>query len=189
MIPKFGMNKEGYVTIDEFYNTKPEEGNYVRELLAGEVVTYNFPHPLYTEVRDNLIRILEDYTTNINPNCRLVTDYYVAYGDINYIKASILLFLEAGEGNELEQAVPGVAIDLLLPEFSIGYISHRMAIYTELGFKEYWQISTENKYVTVYSLESGSSDTYFLDNTLVSTVLPGLTIDGKNVMELHDSNE
>ncbi|MDR0540452.1 MAG: Uma2 family endonuclease [Spirochaetaceae bacterium] len=81
-------------------------------------------------------------------------------------------------GEEGCRGAPDMVIEILSPSNSAIEMERKLELYRDAGVQEYWIVDPKNKHVRAYSLKDGqyTMRTFYLDESAVSEVLPGLEI-------------
>jgi Uma2 family endonuclease len=88
-------------------------------------------------------------------------------------------------GKEGCRGAPDLAIEILSPSNTAIEMHRKLRLYQDAGIKEYWVIDPEQKLIEAYRLNNGHYEPYILriDDTLQSTLFPGLAIPVKTIFE------
>jgi Uma2 family endonuclease len=171
------MKSRKPVTIDDMYNMPKDGRKY--ELVNGEILVSpgNWRHTkIATKIAHIFATFLDEFPVGevfcdnlgvVLPNRNLRSP------DVTFIRAEKL------PGGELPEAfaevVPDLAVEVLSPGNSPGYIMAKIGEFLECGVAKVWVVDPAQKTVTVYSSLS-QTEQYSADDTITAEpLLPGFS--------------
>ena len=167
------------------YMSTPEGSRY--QLLDGEMVLAAAPSTKHQDIVGFLYATILHFLTGrsigrvfISPTDVVLSDHDVAQPDILFVsneRANIITPANI-------QGAPDLVVEVLSPsteEYDRGY---KLALYARHGVQEYWLVDPDAETVEVLALTDegfAHAATYRRDETLTSSLLPGLAIELEQV--------
>ena len=168
------------LTYQDYLNNTPPDSH--SELLDGEIIMKpgeTFPHQ---RALLNLGIRVGEFVERRNlgamvfaPMDVVLSNHDVAQPDMIFIsreRMSIITYANI-------QGAPDLAVEVLSHYTTQRDLTFKRALYSMRGIKEYWQVDTDERRVTVLSLGDGDYEgvaVYGSGETLTSPVLPGFTL-------------
>ena len=168
------------LTYQDYLNT-PDDERY--ELIDGELIMSPSPRWIHQRTAIKLGTILHIFVErhNLGAVCYAPMDVVLAYTDV--VQPDLLFVsrerLHIITENNI-QGAPDLAVEILSPSTSARDRGYKRDLYAKHGVKEYWQVDTDAKRITVLSLNAdGDYDVvavYGVGQTLASPLLPGFAL-------------
>ena len=168
------------LTYQDYRNT-PDDERY--ELIDGELIMSPSPRRAHQRTDAELGAILHTFIKQHN-----LGEFYHAPFDVVFSVTDVvqpdLLFVSRDRLHIITedniQGAPDLAIEILSPSTSARDNGYKRNLYAKHGVKEYWQVDTDAKLITVLSLNAyGDYDVaavYGAGQTLTSPLLPGFAL-------------
>ena len=168
------------LTYQDYRNT-PDDERY--ELIDGELIMSPSPREAHQYADVALGSILYTFVKRHNlgrvyhaPFDVVLSDTDVVQPDLLFVSRDRLYIIT--EDNI--QGAPNLVIEILSPSTSARDKGYKRDLYAKHGVKEYWQVDTDAKLITVLSLNAyGNYDVvavYGAGQTLTSPILPGFAL-------------
>jgi Uma2 family endonuclease len=168
------------------YMSAPDDKRY--QLLDGEMILAPSPTTNHQRIILGLARILDEFVTLnqrgevfISPYDVVLSDHDVAQPDLLFVSnARSAIITEANI-----QGGPDLVVEILSPSSEQYDRGYKQALYGRHGVREYWIVDPASQTVDVLcESEQGllTAATYGATDTLVSTLLEGLSIDRRQVL-------
>ena len=168
------------LTYQDYLNT-PDDESY--ELIDGELVRLVSPGQAHQRTRMNLGVRMYKFVERRNRGELYFAPFDVVLSDTDVVQPD-LLFVSRDRlyiiTEDNIQGAPDLAIEILSPSTSARDKGYKRDLYAKHGVKEYWQVDTDAKRITVLSLNAyGNYDVaavYGMGQTLTSPLLPGFAL-------------
>ena len=159
-------------TLEEFERMANEDGlNY--ELIDGMIMMSPRPALEHQRISGNIYFELRNALKN--SHCKPIQEIDLVLENNNLIPDLVVICNDDLQGKRYEK-VPLIVIEIISPSSaSRDYIIKRYK-YAQLGIQEYWIVSPEEKCIDVFDFTTDSHINY-CSGTVISTILPELTID------------
>jgi len=170
------------------YLKLPEEPGYRYEVLEGVLVKDPSPNVMHQRVSRRLIRVLEDYINEIDPE----GEVFFAPLDVTFQEITVVqpdLFYISGEQKKLVEEAridgpPTLVVEIISPSTSRKDRIQKRNIYQKAGVQHYWLIHPEERTLECFALRDGvySLIASGMDEDVVEHPdFPGLTISLKTL--------
>ena len=168
------------LTYQDYLNT-PDDERY--ELIDGELIMSPSPRKAHQQTHAKLGTRLYTFVERHNLGEIYFAPFDVALSDTDVVQPD-LLFVSRDRLRIITedniQGAPDLAIEILSPSTSARDKGYKRDLYAKHGVKEYWQVDTDAKRITVLSLNAhGDYDVvavYGVGQTLTSPILPGFAL-------------
>ena len=168
------------LTYQDYLNT-PDDKRY--ELIDGELIMSPSPREAHQDAAIEIGSILHIFVKRHNlgrvysaPFDVVLSDTDVVQPDLLFVSRERLYIIT--EDNI--KGAPNLVIEILSPSTSARDKGYKRDLYAKHGVKEYWQVDTDAKLITVLSLNAhGDYDVaavYGEGQTLTSPLLPGFVL-------------
>ncbi len=165
----------------EDYLALPDYERY--ELIDGELVMVPPPSWTHQGVVLDLGASLKAFAARRALGSVSIAPFNVTLPDDTVVQPDVL-FISAGRESIITesaaQGAPDLVVEILSPSTARYDKTTKRDIYARNGVREYWQVDTDARSVTVLLLGDGGYElggTYGPGDTLTSSVLPGLNLD------------
>ena len=168
------------LTYEDYLNT-PDDERY--ELINGELIMAPSPRWAHQYADMEIGSILHTFVKRHNLGVVCSAPFDVVLSDTDVVQPDLLFVsrerLHIITENNI-QGAPDLAVEILSPSTSARDRGYKRDLYAKHGVKEYWQVDTDAKRITVLSLNAdGDYDVvavYGVGQTLVSPLLPGFAL-------------
>ena len=168
------------LTYEDYLNT-PDDERY--ELIDGELIMSPSPRWAHQEADMEIGSILHTFVKRYNLGVVCSAPFDVVLSDTDVVQPDLLFVsrerLHIITENNI-QGAPDLAVEILSPSTSARDRGYKRDLYAKHGVKEYWQVDTDAKRITVLSLNAhGDYDVvavYGVGQTLASPLLPGFAL-------------
>ena len=168
------------LTYEDYRNT-PDDERY--ELIDGELIMSPSPREAHQYADVVLGSILYTFVNQRNLGRVYHAPFDVVLSDTDVVQPD-LLFVSRERLHIITedniQGAPDLAVEILSPSTSARDRGYKRDLYAKHGVKEYWQVDTDAKQITVLSLNAhGDYDVvavYGVGQTLASPLLPGFAL-------------
>ena len=168
------------LTYEDYRNT-PDDERY--ELINGELIMSPSPRWAHQEADMEIGSILHTFVKRHNLGVVCSAPFDVVLSDTDVVQPDLLFVsrerLHIITENNI-QGAPDLAVEILSPSTSARDRGYKRDLYAKHGVKEYWQVDTDAKRITVLSLNAaGDYDVvavYGVGQTLTSPLLPGFAL-------------
>ena len=168
------------LTYEDYLNT-PDDERY--ELINGELIMSPSPRWAHQEADMEIGSILHTFVKRHNLGVVCSAPFDVVLSDTDVVQPDLLFVsrerLHIITENNI-QGAPDLAVEILSPSTSARDRGYKRDLYAKHGVKEYWQVDTDAKRITVLSLNAhGDYDVvavYGVGQTLASPLLPGFAL-------------
>ena len=168
------------LTYQDYLNT-PDDERY--ELIDGELIMSPSLRKAHQQTHAKLGTRLYTFVERHNLGEVYFAPFDVALSDTDVVQPD-LLFVSRDRlyiiTEDNIQGAPDLAIEILSPSTSARDKGYKRDLYAKHGVKEYWQVDTDAKLITVLSLNAyGDYDVaavYGVGQTLASPLLPGFAL-------------
>ena len=168
------------LTYQDYRNT-PDDERY--ELINGELIMSPSPRKAHQQTHAKLGTRLYTFVERHNLGEVYFAPFDVALSDTDVVQPD-LLFVSRERLHIITedniQGAPNLVIEILSPSTSARDKGYKRDLYAKHGVKEYWQVDTDAKLITVLSLGAhGDYDAvavYGMGQTLKSPLLPGFAL-------------
>ena len=168
------------LTYQDYRNT-PDDERY--ELIDGELIMSPSPRKAHQQTHAKLGTRLYTFVERRNLGEVYFAPFDVALSDTDVVQPD-LLFVSRDRLRIITedniQGAPNLVIEILSPSTSARDKGYKRDLYAKHGVKEYWQVDTDAKLITVLSLNAyGDYDVaavYGMGQTLTSPLLPGFAL-------------
>ena len=168
------------LTYEDYLNT-PDDERY--ELINGELIMAPSPRWAHQEADMEIGSILHTFVKRYNLGVVCSAPFDVVLSDTDVVQPD-LLFVSRERLHIITedniQGAPDLAVEILSPSTSARDRGYKRDLYAKHGVKEYWQVDTDAKRITVLSLNAdGDYDVvavYGVGQTLASPLLPGFAL-------------
>ncbi len=168
------------LTYEDYLNT-PDDERY--ELIDGELIMSPSPRMAHQEADMEIGSILHTFVKLRNLGKVYSAPFDVVLSDTDVVQPD-LLFVSRERLHIITedniQGAPDLAVEILSPSTSARDRGYKRDLYAKHGVKEYWQVDTDAKRITVLSLNAhGDYDVvavYGVGQTLTSPLLPGFAL-------------
>jgi len=165
------------------YLKLPEEPGYRYEVLEGILVKDPSPNVMHQRVSRRLIRVLEDYFGEIDPEGEVFfAPLDVTFQDITVVQPD-LLYISGEQKKLVEEAridgPPTLVVEIISPSTSRKDRIQKRNIYRKYEVQHYWLVHPEERTLECFALRDGA---YSLvasgmdDDVVEHPDFPGLTI-------------
>ena len=168
------------LTYQDYLNT-PDDERY--ELIDGELIMSPSPREAHQDAAIEIGSILHIFVKRHNLGRVYSAPFDVALSDTDVVQPDLLFVSRERLRIITEdniQGAPNLVIEILSPSTSARDKGYKRDLYAKHGVKEYWQVDTDAKLITVLSLNAyGAYDVaavYGAGQTLTSTLLPGFAL-------------
>ena len=168
------------LTYEDYRNT-PDDERY--ELIDGELIMSPSPREAHQYADVELGATLHTFVKLHNLGRVYHAPFDVVLSDTDVVQPD-LLFVSRERLHIITedniQGAPDLAVEILSPSTSARDRGYKRDLYAKHGVKEYWQVDTDAKQITVLSLNAdGDYDVvavYGVGQTLASPLLPGFAL-------------
>ena len=168
------------LTYQDYLNT-PHDERY--ELIDGELIMSPSPRKAHQQTHAKLGTRLYTFVERHNLGEVYFAPFDVVFSITDVVQPD-LLFVSRDRlyiiTEDNIQGAPDLAIEILSPSTSARDKGYKRDLYAKHGVKEYWQVDTDAKRITVLSLNAyGDYDVaavYGVGQTLTSPLLPGFAL-------------
>ena len=168
------------LTYEDYLNT-PDDERY--ELINGELIMAPSPRWAHQYADMEIGSILHTFVKRHNLGVVCSAPFDVVLSDTDVVQPDLLFVsrerLHIITENNI-QGAPDLAVEILSPSTSARDRGYKRDLYAKHGVKEYWQVDTDAKRITVLSLNAhGDYDVvavYGVGQTLASPLLPGFAL-------------
>ena len=168
------------LTYEDYRNT-PDDERY--ELIDGDLVKLVSPGHAHQRTRMKLGIRMYTFVERRNLGEVYFVPFDVVLSDTDVVQPD-LLFVSRERLHIITedniQGAPDLAVEILSPSTSARDRGYKRDLYAKHGVKEYWQVDTDAKRITVLSLNAhGDYDVvavYGVGQTLASPLLPGFAL-------------
>ena len=168
------------LTYEDYRNT-PDDERY--ELIDGELIMSPSPREAHQYADVELGATLHTFVKLRNLGRVYHAPFDVVLSDADVVQPDLLFVsrerLHIITENNI-QGAPDLAVEILSPSTSARDRGYKRDLYAKHGVKEYWQVDTDAKRITVLSLNpDGNYDVvavYGVGQTLSSPLLPGFAL-------------
>ena len=168
------------LTYEDYRNT-PDDERY--ELIDGELIMSPSPREAHQRTHGNIGTRLYIFVERRNLGRVYFAPFDVVLSDTDVVQPD-LLFVSRERLHIITedniQGAPDLAVEILSPSTSARDRGYKRDLYAKHGVKEYWQVDTDAKRITVLSLNAdGDYDVvavYGVGQTLASPLLPGFAL-------------
>ncbi len=168
------------LTYEDYLNT-PDDERY--ELINGELIMAPSPRWAHQYADMEIGSILHTFVKRHNLGVVCSAPFDVVLSDTDVVQPD-LLFVSRERLHIITedniQGAPDLAVEILSPSTSARDRGYKRDLYAKHGVKEYWQVDTDAKCITVLSLNAhGDYDVvavYGVGQTLASPLLPGFAL-------------
>ena len=168
------------LTYEDYLNT-PDDERY--ELINGELIMSPSPRTAHQRTDMKLGLRLGTFIEQYNLGEFFSAPFDVVLSDTDVVQPDLLFVsherLHIITENNI-QGAPDLAVEILSPSTSARDRGYKRDLYAKHGVKEYWQVDTDAKRITVLSLNAhGNYDVvavYGVGQTLASPLLPGFAL-------------
>ena len=168
------------LTYEDYLNT-PDDERY--ELINGELIMAPSPRWAHQYADMEIGSILHTFVKRHNLGVVCSAPFDVVLSDTDVVQPD-LLFVSRERLHIITedniQGAPDLAVEILSPSTSARDRGYKRDLYAKHGVKEYWQVDTDAKRITVLSLNAhGEYDVvavYGVGQTLASSLLPGFAL-------------
>ena len=168
------------LTYEDYLNT-PDDERY--ELINGELIMAPSPRWAHQYADMEIGSILHTFVKRHNLGVVCSAPFDVVLSDTDVVQPD-LLFVSRERLHIITadniQGAPDLAVEILSPSTSARDRGYKRDLYAKHGVKEYWQVDTDAKRITVLSLNAdGDYDVvavYGVGQTLTSPLLPGFAL-------------
>ena len=168
------------LTYEDYLNT-PDDERY--ELIDGELIMSPSPRWAHQDADMKIGSILHTFVKRRNLGVVCSAPFDVVLSDTDVVQPD-LLFVSRERLHIITehniQGAPDLSIEILSPSTSARDRGYKRDLYAKHGVKEYWQVDTDAKRITVLSLNAhGDYDVvavYGVGQTLTSPLLPGFAL-------------
>ena len=168
------------LTYEDYLNT-PDDERY--ELIDGELIMSPSPRWAHQEADMEIGSILHTFVKRYDLGVVCSAPFDVVLSDTDVVQPD-LLFVSRERLHIITedniQGTPDLAVEILSPSTSARDRGYKRDLYAKHGVKEYWQVDTDAKRITVLSLNAhGDYDVvavYGVGQTLASPLLPGFAL-------------
>ena len=159
------------MTVEIFERMPKEEGiNY--ELIDGTVMMSPRPAIKHQKISGRLFAALWNILKG--KNCEPIQEIDLVLEDNHFVPDLMVICNDTLDGTRYEMP-PLIVLEIVSPTSSSrDYITKRHK-YEQLGIKEYWIVSPEEKCITVFDFASGTNMMY-CEEQVKSSVLPDIII-------------
>ena len=168
------------LTYQDYLNT-PDDERY--ELINGELIMSPSPREAHQYADVEIGATLHTFVKLHNlgrvyhaPFDVVLSDTDVVQSDLLFVSRERLRIITADN----IQGAPDLAVEILSPSTSARDRGYKRDLYAKHGVKEYWQVDTDAKRITVLHLNAyGDYDVaavYGAGQTLTSPLLPGFAL-------------
>ena len=168
------------LTYEDYRNT-PDDERY--ELIDGELIMSPSPRWIHQRTDMKLGAILHMFVERHNLGAVCSAPFDVVFSVTDVVQPD-LLFVSHDRLHIITadniQGAPNLVIEILSPSTSARDKGYKRDLYAKHGVKEYWQVDTDAKLITVLSLNAdGDYDVAAVcgvGQTLTSPLLPGFAL-------------
>ncbi len=165
------------------YLKLPEEPGYRYEVLEGILVKDPSPNVMHQRVLRRLIRLLEDYFSEIDPEGEVFfAPLDVTFQEITVVQPD-LLYISGKQKKLVEETridgPPNLVVEIISPSTSRKDRIQKRNIYQKAGVQHYWLVHPEERTLECFALRDGvySLVASGMDKDVVEHPdFPGLTI-------------
>ena len=168
------------LTYQDYRNT-PDDERY--ELIDGDLVKLVSPGHVHQRTRMKLGIRMYTFVERRNLGEVYFVPFDVVLSDTDVVQPDLLFVSHERLHIITEdniQGAPDLAVEILSPSTSARDRGYKRDLYAKHGVKEYWQVDTDAKHITVLSLNAhGDYDVvavYGVGQTLASPLLPGFAL-------------
>ena len=142
------------------YLKLPEEPGYRFEVLEGVLVKDPSPSVMHQRVSRRLIRVLEDYFSEIDPEGEVFfAPLDVTFQEITVVQPD-LLYISGKQGKLVEEAridgPPTLVVEIISPSTNRKDRIQKRNIYRKYGVQHYWLVHPEEKTLECFVLRDGT---------------------------------
>ncbi len=172
------VNPLKFFTLEEFEKLPREDGwNY--ELIDGVVMISPRPSLEHQDISGNIYHELRNIFKA--KKCKPILEIDLVLENNNFSPDLMVICDDVLKGKRYEKP-PTIAIEIVSPtSASRDFITKRRK-YEQLGIREYWIVSPEEKCITVFDFSSGNEETY-CEGQVQSFALPEIAIDLSVIFE------
>jgi Uma2 family endonuclease len=172
------------LTVGDYMNT-PDEVRY--QLIDGELVLAPSPNDKHQVVSLQLATALNQFVRQFRLGSVRCAPFDVVFPDHEVFQPDILFVSNERRDIITEaniQGAPDLVVEILSPSTARYDRGHKQDIYAREGVREYWIVNPATETVEVLTARNGVwrlVATFGFDDKLVSSLLPGLSVDLREV--------